>query len=264
MARKSAIMLAVACSTLLTTAATIDKRLAGGEAAQIGDIPSMVSIQNERGYHECGGTLLDSTTVLTAAHCLGSSHAVRAGTLVKHLPFYSPLPGNAHEGGVIANISSRKPHPNYKKQISIYDTPENDIAIVKLLTPIEKSDIIDYALLPADGSNPVADSAAIAAGCYHQLIKVELPVRGREFCEKIAPKIFHGKDTYLCVGGDGKGACHRDSGGPLFDKETKQFIGLTSFGMGRFPCGPTNPSVYTRISGYISFIKENMGGSSSV
>ncbi|KID74816.1 Trypsin [Metarhizium brunneum] len=152
MARKSAIMLAVACSTLLTTAASIDKRLAGGEAAKISEIPSMVSIQNERGHHECGGTLLDSTTVLTAAHCLGSSHAVRAGTL------------NAHEGGVIANISSRKPHPNYKKRASVYDTPENDIAIVKLLTPIETSAVIEYATLPEDGSNPVADSAAIAAG----------------------------------------------------------------------------------------------------
>lgn len=92
MARKSAIMLAVACSTLLTTAATIDKRIAGGEAAQNGDIPCMVSIQNERGQHECGGSLLDDTTVLTAAHCLGSSHSIRAGTLVNLPPctlFYS-------------------------------------------------------------------------------------------------------------------------------------------------------------------------------
>ncbi|KAK8917966.1 hypothetical protein H634G_09623 [Metarhizium anisopliae BRIP 53293] len=262
MARKSAIMLAVACSTLLTTAATIDKRIAGGEAAQNGDIPCMVSIQNERGQHECGGSLLDDTTVLTAAHCLGSSHSIRAGTL------------NAEEGGVIANISSRKAHPNYKQQTTAYDVPENDIAILKLSTPIVESNLINYALLPVDGSSPVANSIAIAAGwgynydasrsSNHQLIKVALPVRGREVCEKIAPKIFTGKDTFLCVGGDGKGVCNKDSGGPLIDRETGQLIGLTSFGMGRYPCGPKNPSVFTRISGYISFIKENMGGSSSV
>ncbi|KAH0592169.1 hypothetical protein MHUMG1_10121 [Metarhizium humberi] len=252
MARKSAIMLAVACSTLLTTAATIDKRIAGGEAAQNGDIPCMVSIQNNRGQHECGGSLLDDTTVLTAAHCLGSSHSIRAGTL------------NAEEGGVIANISSRKAHPNYKQQTTAYDVPENDIAILKLSTPIVESNLINYALLPVDGSNPVANSIAIAAGCNHQLIKVALPVRGREVCEKIAPKIFTGKDTFLCVGGDGKGVCNKDSGGPLIDRETGQLIGLTSFGMGRYPCGPKNPSVFTRISGYISFIKENMGGGSSV
>ncbi|KIE00097.1 Trypsin- protease, partial [Metarhizium majus ARSEF 297] len=262
MARKSAIILAVACSTLLTTAATIDKRIAGGEAAQIGDIPCIVSIQNKRGQHECGGSLLDGNTVLTAAHCLESSHSIRAGTL------------NAEEGGVIANNSSRKAHPDYKTQTTVYDVPENDIAILKLSTPIEKSDLINYALLPADGSNPVTNSIAITAGwgynydvyrsSNHQLIKVALPVRGREICEKIAPKVFTGKDTFLCVGGDGKGVCNKDSGGRLIDQETGYLIGLTSFGMGRFPCGPRNPSVFTRISGYISFIKENMGGSGSV
>jgi secreted trypsin-like serine protease len=66
-------------------------RIIGGVPARAGEFPSMVSVQlNYRG-HICGGALLDSTTVLTAAHCPGairmygytaSNMAVRAGSLV--------------------------------------------------------------------------------------------------------------------------------------------------------------------------------------
>lgn len=40
----------------------------------------------------------------------------------------------------------------------------NDVAILKLSTPIQKSETIGYATLPAAGSDPVANTLAIAAG----------------------------------------------------------------------------------------------------
>jgi trypsin len=59
--------------------------IVGGVPAVAGDFPFIVSLQ-KNGAHFCGGSLLDSTTVLTAAHCADgqttSGLTVRAGSLV--------------------------------------------------------------------------------------------------------------------------------------------------------------------------------------
>jgi trypsin len=52
-------------------------------------------------------------------------------------------------------------HPDYK---NLRVEVNNDIAILKLSTPIEESETISYAKLPASGSSPVIDSIAVAAG----------------------------------------------------------------------------------------------------
>lgn len=59
--------------------------IVGGTAASLGEFPYIVSIQNN-GRHFCGGTLVNPTTIVTAAHCavnqVASSLTVRAGTIV--------------------------------------------------------------------------------------------------------------------------------------------------------------------------------------
>ena len=57
-------------------------RIVGGEAA-----PSMIPWQvalMSGSFQFCGGTILDSCTILTAAHCTPStSHKIRAGSINK-------------------------------------------------------------------------------------------------------------------------------------------------------------------------------------
>jgi len=57
----------------------------------------------------------------------------------------------------------------------------------------------------------------------------------------------------------GIGACNGDSGGPLVienNGESRQVIGIVSWGY--IPCGSGEgkPSVYTRVSAYIDWIKQ--------
>lgn len=64
-----------------------DAKIVGGEFAQLGDVPFQVSLQLPGSGHFCGGSLLDNSTVLTAAHCfLGIPEtlavSIRAGSLV--------------------------------------------------------------------------------------------------------------------------------------------------------------------------------------
>jgi trypsin len=62
-----------------------DDSIVGGTVAAAGEFPFIVSLQRN-GAHFCGGSLLNSRTVVTAAHCAvgqtASSLSVRAGTLV--------------------------------------------------------------------------------------------------------------------------------------------------------------------------------------
>lgn len=63
-------------------------RIIGGVDAQQDDVPYIVSVQR-MSQHTCGGSLLDATTVLTAAHCVIKGNisdvTVRVGSLVCRL-----------------------------------------------------------------------------------------------------------------------------------------------------------------------------------
>ena len=49
---------------------SLTDRIVGGKAAN-GPIPWQVSIQ-AHGQHSCGGTILDTNTILSAAHCFAN------------------------------------------------------------------------------------------------------------------------------------------------------------------------------------------------
>ncbi|KAH0592050.1 hypothetical protein MHUMG1_10183 [Metarhizium humberi] len=240
----------VVAFSAISAAATINKRIYAGEPAKEGEVPFMIHFDLA-----CGGSLLDKTTVLTAAHCLaflqpGNTLSVRAGTL------------DSITGGVVAEAACFKTHPEYypgRSPTGLFHP--NDIAMVRLSSPIEKSNVIDYATLPANGSDPAVGSLATVAGWGERssawdskLHKVVIPIQERKLCSDI-DKGAPVRDTIVCAGGDGKGSCDGDSGGPLID-QSGQLIGIVSVAR---KCGL--PLVYTRVGSYIPFISENLDGS---
>ncbi|EXU94646.1 peptidase S1 domain protein [Metarhizium robertsii] len=285
MAPKAAFTLAMAFSAILASAATIDKRIVKGEDAKDGEIKFIVSVRDENKTHQCGGSLLDGYTVLTAAHCIHYGPKlvyVTAGTV------------DSKTGGVEAQVASFKKHPNYEPSFdddeywleNVISYEENDIAILKLSTPIENSNTIEYATLPPTGSDAVVNSTAIAAGCRKdadlqdrgaqspkdiysedeyipakKLSKVVLPIHAREDCAQYAG--VGDRDTIICAGGEGKNVCNADSGGPLFDQKTGQLLGVVSWSImaDQQYCNRA-PGLFTRVGTYIDFINENLGPAS--
>ncbi|XWW94261.1 hypothetical protein V2A60_002204 [Cordyceps javanica] len=270
MALKAALAAAILLPANLVSSATVDKRIVGGVAAEEGEIKFIVSIRDETGSHMCGGSLLDSTTVLTAAHCCFSRHklvSVSAGSVWRDYV--------AEEAQVASTIT----HPDYDSGRDEYGMVEgtehhNDVAILKLATPIEKSSDIDYATLPPAGSDAAVGSNATAAGWGHtlpvtpestdlaypyNLLKVVLPIRARKDCAHY--QNIGERDTIICAGGSGKNVCSQDSGGPLFDEKTGELLGVVSQGTrdeNNEMCNQT-PAAFTRVGSYIDFINSHLG-----
>ncbi|OAR01253.1 hypothetical protein LLEC1_06751 [Akanthomyces lecanii] len=304
---KSAVGALVWQCSFLAVSAAVHKRIVSGMAAEPGEFPWIVSIQTGRHFHNCAGTLLDSTTVLTAAHCTTRYHSqfVRAGSL------------NSSDGGVVVQVQSRRNHPEYQEGYikwpgvstpspggqpdSIGDmssSPDsnatitkdefeasrrlyeaNDIAVLKLKTPIPESDTVAYAKLPISNSDPMAKSTAVVAGWYKKLTseqgapqpifdmlnKVAISILARDYCRSLAPEVGD-RDTVVCTDSKHGNACVYDSGGPLVDKQTREVIGVASFSLPEKgldeqeakKCGDA-PMMYTRVASYLSFIHENLG-----
>ena len=108
-------------------------RIVGGKAAP-SPIPWQVSIRSCNAFscrHFCGGTILDSQTILTAAHCqVSTRHFIMAGQT------------NTKRGKNvgIANVIT---HRDYDE-----DTSDNDIAIIKLSSPLTFGDDVQAICLP--------------------------------------------------------------------------------------------------------------------
>ncbi|XP_030640922.1 chymotrypsin-like elastase family member 2A [Chanos chanos] len=258
-----ALLVAGAYGCGLPTFKPVLTRVVGGEDARAHSWPWQVSLQYRSGssyYHTCGGTLISSEWVLTAAHCIGSSRTYRV-YLGKHSL------DTANEAGSIAIAPAKIiVHENWDSY-----RIRNDIALIKLQTPVTLSDSISPACLPPSGSilpnnfpcyvtgwgrlwtnGPIADN----------LQQVMLPVVDYATCSRSDWWGSYVTTSMVCAGGDGVvSSCNGDSGGPLNCQSSDgswDVAGIVSFGSSMGCNYPKKPSVFTRVSDYISWINNVM------
>jgi secreted trypsin-like serine protease len=127
-----------------TNSATLT-RIVGGESASAATWGWAVSLYITGGYL-CGGSIISSSWIITAAHCVnglqGSDVTVYAGSLSRWT------------GTQIITGSSVTVHPSYNTTTYVYD-----IALVKLSSPLSMSDpYVSQICLPS------ISSATLAAG----------------------------------------------------------------------------------------------------
>jgi len=158
-------------------------------------------------------------------------------------------------------ITKKISHQKYNQRTFI-----NDIALIKLSSPVDYSHGISPICLPINlGSQLFEGKHATVTGwgttsfqgdSSNTLLEVTLPIITNTDCAKLYG--FRIQDHQICTYEEDKDACQGDSGGPLVsldDKGHYQQIGIVSFGIG---CGDKNrPGVYTRITSFIDWIKDN-------
>jgi trypsin len=227
------------------TAVQAREKIVGGEkVTDPTEAPYIVSLSGV-----CGGSVISSKWVLTAAHCAGHFSEVKGGIL------------NLKEQGVSVRVKKVIKHPDYNAS-----TFSNDFALVELEKEI---DFKNTTITPVRLASPVYEShggmdPGIDATVYgfgnlsswrpnstKDLNKVIVPIVSHE--EANAPASYNGKidDTMLPAGyaAGGKDSCQGDSGGPMvvFNHRNQPVqVGVVSWGQGC--ASPNKYGIYSKVS----------------
>lgn len=114
----------------------------GGEETQRGDWPWMVAIYLNKATglsFNCGGTLISSKTVITAAHCIHTATKnYRAHEVVLYLGRYSLIDWS-EVGSIATNVKEIFIHTDYKRQRESFDA---DIAILIMTKRVDFNEFV--------------------------------------------------------------------------------------------------------------------------
>ncbi|XP_067613149.1 serine proteinase stubble [Eurosta solidaginis] len=245
-------------------------RIVGGVEAPNGQWPWMAAIflhGPKRTEFWCGGSLIGSKYILTAAHCTRDSRqkpfaarqfTVRLGDIDLSTDAEPSAP-------VTFAVKEVRAHERFSR-IGFY----NDIAIIVLDKPVRKSKYVIPVCLPRAGRAPPKErlpgrrATVVGWGTTYYGGKesttqrqAELPIWRNEDCDRSYFQPIN--ENFICAGysDGGVDACQGDSGGPLMMRYDSHWIqlGVVSFGN---KCGePGYPGVYTRVSQYLDWIRDH-------
>uniref|UniRef100_A0A8D0HKL9 Chymotrypsin C n=1 Tax=Sphenodon punctatus TaxID=8508 RepID=A0A8D0HKL9_SPHPU len=234
-------------------------RVVGGEDATPHSWPLQISLQYDKSgvwAHTCGGTLIASNWVLTAAHCISNSRKYQVVLGKQNLQ-------EEEDGSVAVAVEKMIVHEKWNSFLIV-----NDIALIKLAEHVQPSEMIQPACLPPAGSLLTQDFPCYITGwgrlytngpIADALQQALLPVVDHATCSKWDWWGSTVKTTMVCAGGDGVlSGCNGDSGGPLNCKGANawEVHGIVSFGSGLKCNTLKKPTVFTRVSAYIDWINE--------
>lgn len=240
-------------------------RIVGGEVSREGEWPWQVSLHIRGTGHVCGASVLNRRWLLTAAHCVqdnGDKKYSQADQWEALLGLH--VQSQTNEWTVRRNVKRIISHGNYNTV-----TFDNDIALMELDGDVALNQNIYPICLPsASYQVPAGQEAWISGwGVTSEggvratiLQKAMVRVINSTVCKSLMTDEV--TDNMICAGvlKGGTDACQGDSGGPLSVTGAGGRVvlaGVVSWGEG---CGLRNkPGIYTRVSKYRLWIKENSG-----
>ncbi|XP_037971890.2 LOW QUALITY PROTEIN: collagenase [Plutella xylostella] len=238
-------------------------RIVGGAQAALGTFyyqAGLLISLTRGGQSICGGSLLSTTRVLTAAHCWwdGQNQGKAMTVVLGSLKVFS--------GGTRVLATSVVVHPTWNPQDITHDvamvkfpaiTYTNNIKAIPLPSAAEAAS--DFAGLTgtASGYGKTKDGQSVTPSTATLYYK-DLSIISNSVCQKRFDFPLHG--SHLCTdGAKGVGTCDGDSGGPLTvtRSASRVLVGVASFGLGS-GCQRGDPSVYSRVTAFLPWIRANL------
>jgi len=224
-------------------------RIVGGTEATPHSWPHQVALFIDNMYF-CGGSLISTEWVLTAAHCMDG-----AGFVEVVMGAHNIRENEASQ--VTKRSTDFFTHENWSSWLLT-----NDLALIKLPEAVELNENIATVSLPSSdvsvgttvtptGWGKPSDSSG---GTSDVLRQVDVPIMSNSDCNSIYGNIG---DGIICIdAAGGKGTCNGDSGGPLnYNGAT---YGITSFGSSA-GCEKGYPDAFTRVNYYLDWIESKTG-----
>ncbi|XP_039865715.1 hepatocyte growth factor activator isoform X1 [Simochromis diagramma] len=234
-------------------------RIMGGNSSLEGSHPWMAAIYIGQSDF-CGGTLISSCWVVSAAHCFFSNPLKSQIRVVLGQHSFNTTSPNTRTFGVEDYI--------FPRHFSVFNPTLHDIVLIKLKKQdgrcVKKTPFIRPICLP-DKSMTFPDYYCCTISGwghtqekgmgYSTLQEAGVRLTPHDNCKK--PEVYgnHVTSDMICAGINGcVDACQGDSGGPLAcgRNDVSFLYGIVSWGEG---CGRSNkPGVYTKVVNYIDWI----------
>ncbi|KAK9510829.1 hypothetical protein O3M35_005529 [Rhynocoris fuscipes] len=229
-------------------------RIIMGQDAGKHEYPFAVSLQyKSSNFHFCGGTLISTYFVISAAHCIGST---KPSSVVAVM-------GNHDERQrqISHKVKAITKHPHYSNQNHEYDA-----ALLELETKVEYTDFVGPACLPT--RDPKIDGQYVTAMGWGRMDKSEYATKNKYILKKTRLRVvditscsidwvYHWDipaARVICTWGNHTGVLPGDSGGTVVwrDPETNRY---TLVGMPAL-IGSSRPDAHTAVHQLYDWIQE--------
>ncbi|XP_055346948.1 chymotrypsin-like protease CTRL-1 [Paramacrobiotus metropolitanus] len=246
----------------------------------------MMQLNGRLGSVRCGGSIIGSRTILTAAHCVSTNRGSGPGGAIFPASMMEIMVGALDEAYNGSNpqhgaancarkfdVAKIIRHPDYSKT-----TLNNDIALLVLTDDINLDSTCACPVC-LQRRNPVPGEWCINSGFGQESESGEgdnNPLPFKYIYQQILqnyedPRCQYDSSTdgndFVCAGGvAGIDNCYGDSGGPLVchsqTSNTYYQVGLVSYG--QFECGSGDGSRYTNVIRYLDWIVANSNGNVAI